>query len=171
MPGCPGEGASGINYCLANAPAPGTVTYQPGFPLVRQHGLVLSAGLLARVIATEDAPVHFDTGGESSIGFHGDPDGAAVFSKNDTDGWVYVSNSEKSETGGVGALYFNSNGQVTGYKRILSGTKNNCGGGKTFWNTWITCEEHDDGTRSSAIGGSRDWWGCLPIHNIVRRSK
>ena len=72
------------------------------------------------------------------------PDGAAVFSRPETDGWVYASNSESS-SGGVGAIYFNSQGEVIDYKMLLSGTQRNCGGGKTFWNTWLTCEEVPDG--------------------------
>lgn len=148
VPDCVAGGAAarGVNYCQAKAPFPGTVTYQPGHLTVHQHGLRLSQGLLARVIANVDARVQFDTGGESINAFHGDPDGAAVFSKTGgtEDGWVYVSNSEK-DSGGVGAIYFNSQGQVTGYEKILSGTRQNCGGGKTWWNTWITCEEDDHG--------------------------
>jgi uncharacterized protein len=61
------------------------------------------------------------------------------------DGWVYVSNSEGKERGGVGAIYFNAQGQVVDYKMILTGTRMNCGGGPTFWNTWLTCEEHERG--------------------------
>jgi secreted PhoX family phosphatase len=34
---------------------------------------------------------------------------------------------------------------VIAYKRILTETTRNCGGGKTFWNTWMTCEEKDNG--------------------------
>jgi hypothetical protein len=122
------------------------VTYEPGETTVFQNGLQLSQGLLSRVIAKSGMPVTFDTvgGGASAVTFHSVPDGAAVFSRPQTDGWVYVSNSE-ALVGGVGAIYFNSQGQKTGYSRILSGTARNCGGGKTWWNTWLTCEEYDAG--------------------------
>jgi hypothetical protein len=120
-------------------------TFHPGLLNVQQDRLLLSEGLLARVIADVGKPVKFHDGGESKIGFHNNPDGAAVFSRKGTDGWVYVSNSEDSKDGGVGAIYFNSQGQVVDYQMILEGTKSNCGGGKTWWNTWISCEEHDKG--------------------------
>jgi hypothetical protein len=102
------------------------------------------------VIASTGSPVRFDVNNENGVSssadrFHLAPDGGAVFSRPATDGWVYVSNSESATDGGVGAIYFNSQGQVTGYKRILSGTRRNCGGGKSFWNTWITCEEYEEG--------------------------
>ena len=28
---------------------------------------------------------------------------------------------------------------------IVTGTSDNCGGGKTYWNTWVTCEEESTG--------------------------
>jgi secreted PhoX family phosphatase len=68
-----------------------------------------------------------------------------VFEDTATGGWIYVSNSESSSNGGVGAITFDSEGNVIGYQRILSGTRRNCGGGKSFFNTWLTCEEADGG--------------------------
>ena len=71
--------------------------------------------------------------------------GAAVFKKPGSCEWAYVSNSESSSEGGVGAIYFDCLGRVTEYKRLLTGTRRNCGGGKTFWGTWMTCEEYSNG--------------------------
>lgn len=52
-----------------------------------------------------------------------------------------MSNSEES-TGGVGAITFNSDGNVIDYEMVLEGTRQNCGGGKTYWGTWVSCEEN-----------------------------
>jgi hypothetical protein len=79
--------------------------------------------------------------GDSSMSekkFHDEPDGAAVFEWLETGGWIYVSNSEGKAkgSGGVSAIYFDKDGDVVDYQRLLTGTTMNCSGGKTPWNTW-----------------------------------
>lgn len=130
-----------------------TVTYRPGHLTVSENGLRLSEGLKSRIIARKGQKVQYDTGGRSAQSFHERPDFGACFPippKHTTPetlgGWVCASNSEmeKRGKGGVGAFTFNSTGHLLEYKMILTGTTMNCGGGRTPWNTWISCEEDAD---------------------------
>lgn len=111
--------------------------------------LRLSNGLSCRRIATSGQPVQYANGSSSTQLFHDQPDGAAVFEKDDGN-YYYVSNAEIVQLGtcwncgGVGAIEFDPNGNVIGYKRIASNLRKNCGGGPTPWSSWITCEETKD---------------------------
>jgi hypothetical protein len=131
-------------------PPEGSVTYQPGNLTTLKDDLLISEGLDSRLLATTGNMPMYADGTQSEVVFHGRPDAGACFPDERPEnpgGWVYVSNAEVRENGmgGVGALTFDSSGNLLAYKMVLEGSTWNCGGGRTPFNTWVSCEERGGG--------------------------
>ncbi|GKY90973.1 hypothetical protein MPSEU_000070100 [Mayamaea pseudoterrestris] len=112
----------------------------------RENQLLLSQGLSSKIIANAGKRVKYPiTGKTSTVSSHAMFDFGATFATGDG-GWVYLSNSEVDDNeGGVGAFEFDAQGNVINYKMLLTNTSKNCGGGKTPWNAYVTCEEVNRG--------------------------
>lgn len=145
VPGCTGSDSSKTDYCIFPDSMPIVKEYTAGKLTVQKLGLLLSEGLDAQLIAKAGKRVTYIDGSESIEVFHENPDAGATFPdvrEGNEGGWIYVSNSEVSGgNGGVGALTFDKNGNIIEFKVLLKSTSMNCGGGRTPWDTWVSCEE------------------------------
>lgn len=143
--------------------------YIPGFLQGKNHhGIYLSHGLKSRLIATTGIPVIYANDQLSRESFHENPDGAAVIvDPNNSGDYVYVSNSEvPNKKGGVGAIRFNKDGNVLDYRMVLKHTTDNCSGGVTPWNTWLSCEENK-GTSGGGHIYEVDPFGNYPANKTL----
>jgi secreted PhoX family phosphatase len=102
------------------------------------NGIRLPEGFGSRVVAHGEQAV-----AGTGYRWHLASDGMATFPTEDG-GWILVSNSETLD-GGASAIRFAADGSIADAYRILDGTLQNCSGGATPWDTWLSCEEVEGG--------------------------
>ena len=92
------------------------------------------------------------------------PNGDLVLVRNHEIGLYLFSNDaspepdfayDKDSSGGCTTIWLDKDMNVKKHYLSLTGTIVNCSGGKTPWNTWISCEEVDEGFGSGWVMGKR----------------
>lgn len=61
-------------------------------------------------------------------------------------GWLLIVSFEDGSNGSVGVIEFDVAGAIVDAYTILTGTTNNCSGGLTPWNSFLSCQEYSTGT-------------------------
>jgi uncharacterized protein len=142
---------------------PGPASYGPLVP--DPDGILsLPAGFEYTIVA-ESGVTTLEGGGKTPD----DPDGMACFVRRGGNGSVLVNNHEISGSevnrvplvpgfvyddkagGGTTTIEVDKHGKRVREYVSLAGTHNNCAGGRTPWETWLTCEETED----TLAGGKR----------------
>jgi hypothetical protein len=136
------EDASRLESSNIDAYAPGKFSMNS---MSDDKNLRLCNGLIARLIGQSGKKILRSNGKRSRLKFHIEPNSGSVFSKKNG-GWYLLSNSCSSysgdkiwKSGGVGTFEFDADGNLKNYRRSLTFTNQNTGGGRTPWNSWISC--------------------------------